>query len=190
MESKINLQEKEYDALRDELLQWQSRRITLVNISAIVITALLGLEKSTTSQDWEVVSSVLLIFLACVCYLTAYCGASSRTIGAYLECFHGESKWEERLSLFKKKSPRKYFNLNFDLALIYLVMGILAVVVPRILSGNHMHKDYRELFLIAAVLFILCLVWLFLSSIVLSGWLKKRDREKWENVKNLSNKRI
>ena len=178
--SEIDL--KEYDALRNELLQWQSRRITLVNISAIVITALLGIEKSTTAQDWAVVSSVLLLFLACVCYLTSYCGASSRTIGTYLEHYHGKSKWEERLGQFKSRTLRKFVNLNTGLALIYLVMGVLAYAVPSNLFRKDVCENYHKLLLSAVILFVIFWTWLLLSSMVLSSRLRKKDKKNWEKI--------
>jgi hypothetical protein len=172
----------EYEALRNELLQWQSRRFTLVSTSAIVITALLGLEKSTNSQEWTVVSSALILFLACVCYLTSYCGASSRTLGTYLEHYHGRSKWEKRLQSFKSESLRKVVNLNTGLALIYLVMGLLAYAVPSNLFKNNVSDDYCILLLSAMILFGIVWTWLFLSSTILSSWLRKRDMKKWKNI--------
>ena len=172
----------EFEALRNELLQWQSRRITLVNTSAIVITALLGLEKSNISPDWAAVSSVLLLFLACVCYLTAYCGASGRTLGTYLEHYHGKSKWEERLGKFKSGSLRKVVNLNTGLAFIYLVMGVLAYAVPSNLFRDKVSNDYRILLLSAVILFGISWIWLSLSSTALLRWLRKKDRKRWENI--------
>lgn len=94
----------EYDSLRQEILNWQDKRFTMVSGSIILVTAILGIiVKNNTSISGEILSSVLLAFLTCVCLLTWYFGTSNSRLGAYIEVFYEKDTPEKNMSNIGKK---------------------------------------------------------------------------------------
>lgn len=175
--------ENEYESLRQEALNWQQNRIKLVSLSIVLITATLGLV-SKLGQDFpcprEILSSILLAFIICVCLLTWYYGKSTARLGTYIEVFHekksDEYHWHIRNSKFleKRKMP-KILSLNACLALIYLVLGLASVFIPL---GFDFNLQYYEIFYSLVAIYIVVLILLFGFS-----YSRKTYKAVWEGIR-------
>ncbi len=138
---------EEYGIIRDEMLQWQSRRFTLVSLSVSVVTAVLALDLLKDQQagsSWVVLSTILLAFLAVMSILSWYCASANAKASAYLKCFHedyaqGQPRssflWESRLSRLSSLGGNP-LHMNQLLVVLYLVLGFLVTFVPWQASGE------------------------------------------------------
>jgi cell division protein FtsW (lipid II flippase) len=108
----------EYDSLRQELLEWQNRRITLLTTSCTVATGVLTFGQAFGPRiPWWTISIVLLVLLSAACYLTGYAGHGNQRIGAFLQVFHDPAatlKWETRNAVFKKLAQREWRGSNLN----------------------------------------------------------------------------
>jgi len=177
--------DKEYECLREEILSWQEKRFTLVSASVVLVTTALGFASDgKTTWPWEVVSSIILAFLLCVCLLTWYFGTSNARLGAYIEVFYETDdqpyRWHKRNRLFKQDSfLYKFLNFNSCLALIYLVLGIASVVVPS-KFGPPTNKKFFYLLIILVLLFLFMIV-----LVVGFSYPRKRYVSYWQKVKEV-----
>ena len=116
--------ELEYQALRQEIMQWQDRRFIVIGTTIAFVSALVGaIATKPGSCSWALATSLLLAFLsAAVCLIRQFARFNS-TIGAYLEVFHG-SPWERRIKEFRRRSSI-YFELNPFVAVIFLLLVLL-----------------------------------------------------------------
>src|SRR5438128_2562329 len=82
--------EKEYPALRQEIVNWQNYRFVLLSASIALMSGVIGfgLKSQDTSQWWFVSSALLLIYLALAASLTCYAGRGNAKLGAYLSVFY------------------------------------------------------------------------------------------------------
>jgi hypothetical protein len=130
----------EYDSLRKELLEWQSRRFALLTTSTTVVTGVLALGPGIAEKvpGWSV-ALLLLLFLSASCRLTIYAGEANQRIGSFLQVFHERSsglQWEKRSAAFSatgvgmKPMPA---NLNGILFWFYLVLGFVSATMPYML---------------------------------------------------------
>lgn len=86
---------EEYQALRQEILEWQTRRFTIVSGAIVVVTAVLGwITQNPDEWPWAIASTVLLAPLACACYLTWLFGSVNTRLGTYLGSFTNRPKGE------------------------------------------------------------------------------------------------
>jgi hypothetical protein len=134
---------EEYQSVRAEILQWQQFRILLATASATIVTAGLTLGLANLEQFgnwWIAISAGLLIFLGGAEFLSWYAGIGNRKMGSYIYVFHeGEGvMWEHRHDALKKRARNgeydkisafaDLFSLNKILAVLYLVLGVIALV--------------------------------------------------------------
>jgi hypothetical protein len=141
--AEINLEvylvkEKEYDTLRQEILQWQSRRFTLVTGSLLVVVAILGWAVNAPEKwSWTVVSSILFAMLSIAGYMTWLVGLLCSRIGTYLEVFHendsAEIGWERRHRGRKGNfvsSKGAYATMYFGVGIISLAVSLTICKAP------------------------------------------------------------
>lgn len=181
--------DKEYESLREEILNWQEKRFTLASASIVLITTALGfISEGKNTWPWEVSTSIILVFLLCVCLLTWYLGTSNARLGAYIEVFYETEdqpyRWHRRNRLFKDDFfLYKILHFNSCLALIYLVLGISAIVVPLKFG---LPIDRKFLYLLIPLIF------LFFTMIVLLigfSYPRKRYVAYWQKVKEMESKK-
>lgn len=178
--------DKEYELLRKEISEWQSRRLALIGVSVTVVTALLGLSKASELKlTWDFISLLLLLFLTVTCWLTAYCGIANLKIGTYLQSFHeghtSSFNWEGRNCEFSQVGP-KFGNLNQHLGAIYLVLAVLSLLAPPLMFTSAQGDQFPALFVLLMFgLFVTSLVRLYRSqdrrNDFLEGWAKVKEQE-------------
>lgn len=168
--------DKEYEALRQEILQWQSRRFTIVGGSIIIVTTILGWIITTPAKwSWEIASILPLAFLISACYLTWLFSRFNVMIGAYLEVFH-ESDWDRRVRVFK--SGIKAIRLNSALALLYSGLGVISVVISYTVCSKPSTKFGIGLFVAVFLLFVF-----MLTNLTFLSYPRKRYVSRWQKIK-------
>lgn len=122
----------EYTALRQEIVEWQGRRFTAASAVIVVVTLVLGwLIQNPHKWSWANAATLLVGLLGAGCYLTWMFRMLTDKIGAYLVVFH-DSAWERRTRAFRDESTR--VDMNFGFALVYVVLALIAVVIPVTVS--------------------------------------------------------
>jgi hypothetical protein len=126
----VSMKEKEYDTLRAEIMEWQSRRFSVVTGSLVLAIGILGWAVSAPEKwSWAVVLSILFAMLTAASYLTWLMGLLNSSISTYLEVFHEECVkdigWECRHRKFK----RGFVTSKDGYATLYLGIGIISVFI-------------------------------------------------------------
>lgn len=117
----------EFETLRDEVRDWQSRRFSLLGISAVLITAFIGwVIQNSQGWAWATASLPVILISTGSCFLTSHCGKMGVRASTYLQVFH-RFKWQDRLDLFRQKT--KVLNVNHLLAFFYLAIVLSATTV-------------------------------------------------------------
>lgn len=163
-----NLPPGEYDALRNEIIEWQNRRFQVLTASITVVGAVLGFGQAAQDKiSFELVETGLMLFLSVACVITGYCGQSNAKIGTYIQVFHENNNgWETHVTNF---TNRLGMNLNSLLLSVYGVMGIVALQIPPYLFKKpkgilglsvelRLFSNIFELFLLPALSFCLFIV--------------------------------
>ncbi|MBI2842099.1 MAG: hypothetical protein HYX78_01730 [Armatimonadetes bacterium] len=121
--------EIEYQALRQEILEWQKSRFTVAGGTVAVVTAFLGWVVTAPDKwSWEVAALLPLAFLTSACYMTWLFARFNAMIGTYLEVFHN-SLWEKKSREFRDDCI--FLRLNGLIAGMYLSLGIICLVLPH-----------------------------------------------------------
>lgn len=172
---------EEYQALRQEILEWQTRRFTIVSGAIVVVTAVLGwITQNPDEWPWAIASTVLLAPLACACYLTWLFGSFNTRLGTYVEVFHesteGRSGWEKRNREFR--TGREILNLNTALALVYLVLGGVSVCVPIAVAKGDTSGFQFAVFALSATVFVSTILLVALHSYPRDDYVTK-----WKGIK-------
>lgn len=172
---------EEYQALRQEILEWQTRRFTIVSGAIVVVTAVLGwITQNPDEWPWAIASTVLLAPLACACYLTWLFGSFNARLGTYLEVFHeskeGRRGWEERNREFR--AGLEILNLNAALALVYLVLGGVSFSVPLAVANGSTSGFQYAVFALAAAVFVSTILLATLRSYPRGDYVSK-----WKAIK-------
>jgi hypothetical protein len=172
--------EKEYESLRQETLQWQSRRFDIMAGSIIGVTAILGwVVSSPNSWSWAVASILPLSFLSSACFLTCLFNRAIALIGTYLEVFHN-SGWNTRVRKFRFKSS-KILTLTSGFILIYLGLGIISIILSYIVCSKTATRVEVILFSVVCFLFFLMLIILrklsYPRHYYISVWQEIKDQE-------------
>jgi len=179
--------DKEYECLHEEILNWQDKRFTLVSASIILVTTALGLvSEGKNTWPWEIVSSIILAFLFCVCLLTWYFGTSNARLGAYIEVFYETAdqpyyRWHTRNRAFKHEILLyRFLSFNSCLALIYLVLGVSSIVIPskfQFPTNSNFLYLLLTLFLLFLVTIVLLIGFSYPRKRYVSYWQKVKERE-------------
>jgi hypothetical protein len=151
----------EYPTIRQEILQWQTIRLTLVTVSAAAVAAIIGFAvKGLYPWEYFIVSVLLLFFLSVAVLLTGYAGAGNRMMGTYLIVFYEEEGkgWQARMGVIGKLSSKwaEKYTLNTLLTLLYAVLGfasflLVFVAVPpegspaEVLASPPLPSPYMEI---------------------------------------------
>ena len=182
---------EEYASLRQEVLEWQSRRFLLVSTSITLVTGIIGIGLGVLKDLWIIASSLLLLFLTCAVILSWYAGRANAKISAYLVVFHDSSGsdnktggWESRLMRLKKKPKVDFFTLNHCLTAIYTVLGIVSVLIPWLVAGKPAFSFEQISLIFIAVLFICSLILQWKFSYPREGYAKHWLDVKEEEQKN------
>ena len=130
----VSNMDAEYNALRAEMLAWQSRRFVILTTCATIVVGILGLDSTSTATDTiegALISSLLLFVLGSAELLIWYAGIADAKLAAYLVVFHEAktSGWETRLNTLSERR-RNRLTLNMMIVLIYAGLGLLAIVLP------------------------------------------------------------
>ncbi len=171
--------EKEYEALREEILQNQGRRLTVASLSVVVVTAMLGWAITDPDKcSGEAVSTLLLAFLTAACCLTFMFGRSNAKIGTYIQIFHENTPlgpgWEGRGMTFDKRASR--LNLNNALSLLYLGLAAMSLVIP-LLQCSGTVKHYPLLVFIGLIFVVT------LSGVAFFSYPRTKYISYWEHIK-------
>jgi len=126
------MKDKEYETLREEILQWQSRRFSVVTGSLVMVIALLGWAVSAPDKwSWTAISAMLLGMLTVAGCMTWMIGLLNSSISTYLEVFHEEGSteigWERR----HRKFTKSFVSSKAAYATMYLGAGILSLAVSK-----------------------------------------------------------
>lgn len=172
------IDEVEVESLRQEMREWQGRRIAMAAVAPAFLVAV-ATSVAKPPDPAPHLSLVLtwaaaLCVLAAVSFLTWY-GARANAFGvSYLSHFHTGFRWETRLDTFRQQAPGATFGLNQLLGRYYF--GLWSVVVfailPRYFEDRHV--------LWAAWLILPAIV--VLIPIVMLWWARSRVRmgdDKW-----------
>ena len=124
------MKEKEYDTLRQEIMQWQSRRFSVVTGSLVIVIAILGWSVNAPDKwSWTVVSSMLFAMLSIAGYMTWLLGLLTSRISTYLEVFHEDDSddlgWERR----HRKPARNFISSKGAYATMYFGVGLISLAV-------------------------------------------------------------
>lgn len=123
------MKEKEYDTLRQEIMNWQSRRFSVVTGSLVIVIAILGWAVTAPDKwSWTVVSSILFAMLSIAAYMTWLVGRLITRIGTYLEVFHEtdcDIGWEKR----QRKSKGNFVSSKGAYATMFFGVGIISFSV-------------------------------------------------------------
>ncbi|MCH8217294.1 MAG: hypothetical protein IH892_11045 [Planctomycetes bacterium] len=136
---KVNKSE-EYKALRQEIIHWQTRRLTLLAGSVVFVTAVLSFLPDATSNVVVGRTIVVIMYLVAVVWLARYCALAEENIGAYIQVFiedESGAMWETRFSQLKGGANPILNNLNIFVAFSYGGLGLLAVVWPLSETDAH-----------------------------------------------------
>lgn len=111
--------------------------------------------------------------------LTWYAGRANAKISAYLLVFHEENDgWESLLSELKS-SRLDWFSLNRVIFLIYLGLGILAIVIPWSIHHSQAISTWHKfLLLITGAWFLFDLI------LLMRGYPRQDYKDKWIYVKS------
>ncbi len=168
----------EYPSIRQEIIQWQTVRFTLITVSSAAVAAVIGFALNSVGTKYYIfISSLLLVFLCIAVLLTWYAGVGNVKMGTYLAVFYEEEGkgWHRRHSVIKKLS-RIYadkLTLNVLLAIFYLVLGIASLLLSL--------YDLRlPWILLPALLFLLLFGFLLLLFSIPSSYY----RALWRILKN------
>ena len=143
--------EEHFEHLRQEILQWQSRRLTVLTAVLVVVPGILGwIAKSPGQLSWDIAAVFPLLFLACGSQLTWLFALNSITIGSYLELYC-QSDWETRIRILWERF--NFPNLNSTLSLVYLVLGVVSVALPAVLCQKEPTALGIGLFALALALY-------------------------------------
>jgi hypothetical protein len=181
-----SLKEMEYETLREEILQCQSRRFSVVTGSLVIVFAILGWVVSAPDKlSWTLVSSLILFLLTIAGCMTWLIGRSNSGISTYLEVFHEKGSteigWERRHRKFKRKlagSKGAYIAM-------YLGVGILSVVMAKEVCAAAPSLQSIRMFYFSTGTFLLMLVTLTFWS---RPW--KRYISKWEKIRDEENRKL
>lgn len=126
----ISLKEKEYDTLRKEIMEWQSRRFSVATGSLVIVIAILGWAVNSPEKwSWAVVSSILFAMLTIASYLTLLMGLLNSGISTYIEVFHEEKGseigWEGR----HRKFERRFISSKDGYAIMYCGIGTISLII-------------------------------------------------------------
>jgi hypothetical protein len=155
----------EYVALRNELISWQERRMSVASQTATAVVAILGLVSSLSHGFmWTLLSSALLLLIAASMIFAIYAADAASRLGAYIRVVHEASQagWETRAGELRTSRLQ---NLNAVLGSVYLMLGVLAAVVPPAAAATKAQPWYGWALLVAvAVVFAATLYRLVVSS--------------------------
>lgn len=171
--------EKEYESLRQETLQWQSRRFDIMAGSIVGTTAMLGwIVSSPNTWSWAIAAIIPLSFLSCACFLNCLFNRAIAMIGTYLEVFH-IGKWNNRMRQFKTDQQAKIMTMTNGFLLIYFILGVISVTISYVVCSK-VTTSIEFIFLaLICLLFILALVFLSKYSYPRESFILR-----WEKIKN------
>jgi hypothetical protein len=127
--------EKEYESLRQEILQWQSRRLTIASLGvAAFLPYLPWLARQADQSDRNLGAGLGLALLGVLSLLMWICGRSASAIGAYIEVFL-EAKtpgWESRIRRFDEQFRLRIPRFNWVFGIAFLFLSVITLVVARV----------------------------------------------------------
>ncbi|ADP78929.1 hypothetical protein [Pseudofrankia inefficax] len=155
----------QYEALRAEIIAWQSNRTTVAMQIATAEATILGLVTSLAKNFlWTALTSTILVLLAASIIYTYYGAEKSSRIGAYIKVFLEDDRgdWESIRGEFPQG---RFSNLNAMLANIYLALGVAALVVP-LASANERGQPWYGWSMVGAsgAMYVAALVLLYVAS--------------------------
>jgi hypothetical protein len=169
----------EYASLRQEIIEWQGRRMATTSGTVVVVTALLGwIVQSPSRWVWADASAILLVAIASAAWLTYIFGMNAVRIGTYLQVFHEAAGqgWESRNQRAERPA---WANLNRGLAVVYAGLAAISVFAPYVVANQRSVSGGSYAVFVAAVAGVLVAI-VFL-------WRLQRDRDlrlrSWEDVR-------
>jgi hypothetical protein len=163
------------EELRQELMQWQGRRFTVLATVLVIVPTIIGwLVASPAAFSWEIGALFPLLILMCGCQLTWLFSVFTVLIGTYLES-QGISEWERRSRIIRElyRIP----SVNSSLSVLYLVLGAVSIAVPAIRCEKSPTLAGIVLFSIVALLFVAALV-----NMAFRSYPRSETLTKWQAV--------
>lgn len=177
----MDIKEKSYESLRNELIRWQERRYLIFSTSIVFVTALIGwFVTGEKNLEFTIAAILPHILILGASLLTRNTSLYSTKIGTYISVFY-EDIWEINQAPFSKKTWIWSTNLIF--ALFYLGISIISTIILYKISDSTVDVEQ-------AVFWILILIsGLNLWSIIYLAF-RSYPREKylklWTEIKNAS----
>jgi hypothetical protein len=120
-------QVEEFRTLREEILNWQSKRFDILKLSILALTIVVGGAVAQSDKwQWALSSSCVFVILGISAYLTWLFSVFVSVGGAYIEVFL-EGDWDRRNR--QLRITTKVPKLNDVFTVIYLVLAIIANVI-------------------------------------------------------------
>lgn len=173
------MKEKEYETLRKEIMDWQSRRFSVVTGSLVLVIAILGWAVTAPDKwSWTVVSSIIFAMLSIAGYMTLLVGRLITRIGTYLEVFHetdsADIGWEKR----QRKSKGNFISSKGAYATMFFGVGIISLAVSlTVCRAQPTKQSILLFFLFAASL---------LSTVIVLAFGKRpwnKYIQQWQEIK-------
>jgi hypothetical protein len=152
----------EFNALRNEILNWQEKRFEIIRAACLGLGAVVGgavAQKQT--WDWSLASSAVHVILALAAHMTCTCGYYTTMGGAYIEVFLN-GNWEARNRAFRKKTSVP--QLNRAIALIYFSLAVTANIICYTLCARNPPSQLTILWAITAIAMVVSLIRLAFRS--------------------------
>ena len=173
--------DKEYEALRREINEWQSRSFAVANGCLLVVVGILGWAVSAPDKwSWDLVSSLTSIVLSIGYTMIWMIGLLNSKISTYIEVFHeGPSTrlgWEGRQRKFKKNSMLRSKSIY---ALMFFCIQVLSLVLAYIICNDQ--PTPLRFFLSMFLFFVLVLTLLMFSIFPQTLWADNIER--WRKIR-------
>lgn len=155
------IKNKEYESLRIEILQWQTRRINIYNIALVIIFTyvgwMLGLDNFETTQirlSWQIASLFPLIILSASMHMHRLFEFYMLKVATYLAVFHN-SIWENEHDKVATEKGIRIMDLNVTYASIFFSIGIFTTIAFILKFQNKFLTIETLIYAIVFVFFVL-----------------------------------
>ncbi len=170
---------EEYEALRQEILQWQRIRFTVAGLAVTISGAVLAyFAKASTGVPWQFPPLIILWVLTWAALMSYMFGRCNCSIGTYIGVFmeHRAKGWENRKQKFRTV-PRR-LSMNTGLGLMYMVLGTVSIIESKYVATVSMGVHGTVLLTVTAAVFAGAVTLLMFKS-----YPREQFSRQWERIK-------
>jgi hypothetical protein len=155
---------QEYVALRSEILTWIAVQYTLIAITVSVTGISLSVFK--VEAHWIMFSSVLIVIISCLGFLTAHAHSKITLAGAYISVFHAERTIWDHLIYSKIKSKWTIATTGFfpTMLLLYASLYTIIILYPSSIYEKPLLLEEYYPLILPTIIFSLMLIILWNSG--------------------------